>query len=544
MNRATTVKTGSTTLATINYRPDSRIANITYGNGVLTTYHYDNRGRTTEIKVVQGQTTLLDLNYSYDPVGNVVGIGTESYSYDYLNRLTTGTGAWGTIKYGYDGVGNRLWLYQSPTNITYTYGSYNRLVSSGATSYTYDNNGNRITSTSGGTATKYNYDFENRLTGVSQGSTNLGNYTYSPLGMRIQKIESGTTTTYVNKGINVVYEKAGTTINDYIFSRSMIIAKLTGSTFYYFHQDMLGSTRLITTGSTTSFSTNYLPFGVQYGASGTDPTYKYTERPEDAATGLYYNAARYYDTSVGQFMTRDPSQGVGSPYLYAGDMPETVTDPSGRQFGSILGAIGAAIGAIASYCIANPSACQSSSTTPPPPPLSPPPSTQTDSHCYYGWTGLGCNTLYVGIIALSPTEWSAAAAGEGSSVAALCVAVALVTPPLSPISGGICAAAGFGAGFTVDEIGNLFHASNGYLYVYVLGILKVGCSFFGGCSPGQPAYFEMGVWTDQIATDLSGLSFRPLGAPYYIPLYSGLPSPVATGFPGGIPRTSPWPPGF
>ncbi len=37
MNRATTVKTGSTTLATITYRSDSRMGNITYGNGVQTT---------------------------------------------------------------------------------------------------------------------------------------------------------------------------------------------------------------------------------------------------------------------------------------------------------------------------------------------------------------------------------------------------------------------------------------------------------------------------------------------------------------------------
>src|SRR5205807_4286592 len=118
MNRVATMKTGSTTLAIFNYRTDSRIANITYGNNAVTTYHYDNRVRTREIKIVQSGTTLLDLPYGYDGVGNVVAIGTESYSYDYLNRLTNGTGPWGTIKYGYDGVGNRLWTYQSPTNTT------------------------------------------------------------------------------------------------------------------------------------------------------------------------------------------------------------------------------------------------------------------------------------------------------------------------------------------------------------------------------------------------------------------------------------------
>ena len=333
MNRATTIKTGSTTLATINYRTDSRIANVTYGNNVVTTYHYDNRGRTTEIKVVQTGTTLLDLAYGYDGVGNVVSIGTESYSYDYLNRLTTGTGPWGTIKYGYDGVGNRLWSYQSPTNTTYTYSSYDRLASAGSTSYTYDNNGNRLTSTTGGITTKYNYDVENRLTSSSQGASTLGNYTYSPLGLRIQKIESGITTVYMNQGINALFEKqtlGGTTINDYIYDGGSMIAKLSGSNVYYFHTDILGSTRLVTTGSTTSFSTNYQPFGVQYEPSGIDPIYKYSGRPQDTSTGLYYNTARYYDTSVGRFISRDPENQAINPYVYADNDPEIRSDPSGR----------------------------------------------------------------------------------------------------------------------------------------------------------------------------------------------------------------------
>jgi RHS repeat-associated protein len=335
MNRATTVKSGSSTLAAIAYRSDSKVANITYGNGVLSTYRYDNRGRPTEVKVVQGQTTLLDLTYGYDNVGNVVSIGTESYSYDYLNRLTVGIGPWGTTKYGYDGLGNRLWLYQSPANTTYAYGSYNRLSSAGSTSFTYDNNGNRLTQVSGGTTTKYNYDFENRLTSVSQGGSTLGNYSYSPLGMRIQKIESGTTTAYLNSDVNVLYEKAGTTVNDYALAGNLLVAKLSGSNTYYFHQDALGSTRLVTTGSTTSFSTNYQPFGPQYGATGTDPNYKYTGKPQDTPTGLYYYGARYYDTVTGRFISRDPAKAPFSStqsncaYSYVRNNPETLTDPSG-----------------------------------------------------------------------------------------------------------------------------------------------------------------------------------------------------------------------
>jgi len=343
MNRATTVKTGSTTFATIAYRPDSKISSIVYGNGVQSMYKYDVRARPSEIKVVQGQSTLLDLNYSYDNTGNVISIGTESYAYDYLNRLTTGTGGWGTIKYGYDGVGNRLWLYQSPTNTTYTYGSYDRLSSAGSSSYTYDNNGNRITQLAGGTTTRYSYDFENRLTSVSQGSSTLENYTYSPWGQRIQKIESGITTVYVNRDISVLYEKQGSTSNDYAYVQGFLIARLSGTNTYYFHQDALGSTRLVTLGSSTSFSTNYEPFGTQYGSTGTDPSYKYTGKPQDSSSGLYYYSARYFDNSVGTFSSRDPVNqqlvpcGQSKPqeqnvYSYVKNNPEILTDPTGLAY--------------------------------------------------------------------------------------------------------------------------------------------------------------------------------------------------------------------
>src|SRR5206468_2989233 len=88
--------------------------------------------------------------------------------------------------------------------------------------------------------------------------------------------------------------------------------------------------RLVTIGSTTSFSTNYQPFGVQYSPSGTDPIYKYSGRPQDTATGLYYDTARYYDTSVGRFISRDPTREGNNPYVYAQNNPETRSDPGGQ----------------------------------------------------------------------------------------------------------------------------------------------------------------------------------------------------------------------
>jgi len=306
VNRATGIKKSSTSIANITYTPSGKVNTISYGNGVQTTYSYDSHDELTRIKVMRGSTALLDLNYTYDNVGNVQSINTESYSYDFLNRLTYSSGPWPTLQYGYDAIGNRQWFKEGATNTTYTYGSYNRLLAVGSTSYTYDNSGNLKSKTLSGVTSVYNYDFENRLIKVTQGGSTLGAYAYDPFGLRVKRVESSVTTIYLNQEVNVLYEKQGSVANDYVIVGQLLLAKLSGTNTYYFHQDHLGSTRLITLGATTDFSSNYQPFGSQYGASGTDPVYKYTGQQHDTATGLYYYGTRYYDLSVGRFISQDP----------------------------------------------------------------------------------------------------------------------------------------------------------------------------------------------------------------------------------------------
>jgi RHS repeat-associated protein len=68
----------------------------------------------------------------------------------------------------------------------------------------------------------------------------------------------------------------------------------------------------------------------------------------DAASGLYYNRARWYDSQTGRFNRLDPFFGdLQDPqslhkYLYAGADPVTHSDPSGRDFNvaSMLSASG------------------------------------------------------------------------------------------------------------------------------------------------------------------------------------------------------------
>ncbi|HEV2226816.1 MAG TPA: RHS repeat-associated core domain-containing protein [Nitrososphaerales archaeon] len=324
------------TYATVGYTVDDKIGKITYMNGEVTTYTYDNRNRPMRILDKYGSTKEMDLNYTYDATGNVKMLNTETYHYDWLNRLNYSSGPWTTITYSYDQVGNRVKMVQGTTT-TYTYGSFNRLSSAGSTSYTYDANGNMITKSEGWT---YSYDYENRLTKAVQSGTTLQQNTYDGNGNRIKQVAGSSTFTYLYLGLNILYEKnvtgSTTTVTKHFYAGGLQVAKMVGSTAFYLHQDALGSTRLVATSAVIiKFSSNYVPYGNNYGISGKE-VFMYTGKPYDSATGLYYYGARYYDPTTGRFAAQDSYYGnkndpmTMNRYIYARDNPERYIDPNGH----------------------------------------------------------------------------------------------------------------------------------------------------------------------------------------------------------------------
>src|SRR5436190_2881008 len=64
-------------------------------------------------------------------------------------------------------------------------------------------------------------------------------------------------------------------------------------------------------------------------------SYELTGKPYSSSTGLYYYYHRWYDPSVGRFISRDPRQGdLFNPqgfnhYSYASNGPTFRSDPSG-----------------------------------------------------------------------------------------------------------------------------------------------------------------------------------------------------------------------
>jgi RHS repeat-associated protein len=111
----------------------------------------------------------------------------------------------------------------------------------------------------------------------------------------------------------------------------------------------LGSLRQWTdVGGQVTYAARYAPFGSLLWQQGTAPgPWGFAGEMQDP-TGLIYLRARWYDPATGRFLTRDPFPGLVTlpstqhPYVYVGNNPVNLTDPTGEFIVPLL--VAAAIG--------------------------------------------------------------------------------------------------------------------------------------------------------------------------------------------------------
>ncbi len=83
-------------------------------------------------------------------------------------------------------------------------------------------------------------------------------------------------------------------------------------------------------------SSDYKPFGQEANATGTEK-YAFTGQYSEAEIGLYYFGARWYDASLGRFISEDPIKGSmlssqsQNPYVYCMNNPLRFIDPTGMM---------------------------------------------------------------------------------------------------------------------------------------------------------------------------------------------------------------------
>jgi RHS repeat-associated protein len=298
-------------------------------------------------------TPLQNSTYDYDSVGNILtitdsllGPQTQTFTYDELDRLINsdvsgGTDGRYTEAYTYDPASGNL---SGKAGLTYTYASgHAHAVSSlsNGNTYGYDDNGNMTTRTVNGQIYNLAYDAENRLVSVTGAAT--ANFVYDADGKQVKATVNGTTTVYVGNHyiIPLRDEVKNGTVTKYYFAGSTRLAARTGTALSYLLSDHIGSSSVTANANGEKTATAlYKAFGeTRYtlGNLGTD--YKFTGQRDDSL-GIYFFQSRWYDGSLGRFLSPDtivPTSTQGTQawdrYAFVNNNPVRYNDPTGHSAG-------------------------------------------------------------------------------------------------------------------------------------------------------------------------------------------------------------------
>ena len=384
----TTLDSATGTRTTYTYKPNTNYIStetVTRNLSPVTLAVYSYTYRADGLKTGATETTLLPsgatdtamLTWTYDALdrlmqevstdsGNTARNYTNNYSYDLnSNRISETTDA--------NGVND---------TITSTYNADNELTQSvdantGTTVYTYDPNGSQTSvthtpngTTSPDTTTTNEYDMQGQLDGTqttNSSGTTKATYEYDDAGNRVVENNTNTagttTTTYylvdtqnpngypqpIEQGTTpgspqITYVCGAQLISETYATGATIpgVGTATRPTTYYILTDAHGNTRVVTNATGTVVETmNYDAFGnaLGFNASVALTTYLYSSMPFDAASGNYYDHARYFDTGTGTFTQADYGY-TGSladpmtdlPYTFTGGDPINMLDLNGHGF--------------------------------------------------------------------------------------------------------------------------------------------------------------------------------------------------------------------
>ncbi|GIG93041.1 RHS repeat-associated core domain-containing protein [Plantactinospora endophytica] len=321
--------------------------------------------------------TVQDDSFSYDNSDNVIrvadktaivdgqlGVQSECFTYDTGNRLTF---AWTTTKpdcsagpqnspdgkgpdpyrqtFTYDEIGNIASVETDGRRGSYAYPATGSARPNAVTavtypdrtdSYRYNDPGQMTSRTVAGTTTDLSWDEEGRL----RRSTTAGQsteYLYQADGERLVRREPGSTTVYLG---DMELRAAGTSVTAtryYVAGDGAVVAVRSERGLTWLAADPQRSEQLAIDDDTGRVDRQrYLPFGGHRGGRDdiTATDRGFLGKTEDADTGLSLLSARYYDPSVGRFISPDPALDLRNPqwmnsYAYAGNNPVSRTDPSG-----------------------------------------------------------------------------------------------------------------------------------------------------------------------------------------------------------------------
>lgn len=311
-NRMTSVTDWNNHTTTYNYRADGQLNYLQYPNGVRTTYSYESstgrrNGQTTRRN---DNTIIASYSYTLDDVGNHIS-ETVTEPFTTMPQM-------------------------SSASVAYVYGNDNRLQLAGTDIFGYDNNGNTTQKGS----RSMSYDPCNNLTSVNGDLS--ATFEYDGLGNRRKAVRNGVTTKYVldilAENANVLMETnaSGTAQCYYIYGADGLVSRIGagGSTTHYYVYDHRGSTVAMVDGTTAATVTHkyqYDDFGkVLQMQEADDNSFRFVGKYGlmYEAEDLYFVRARYYDPTIGRFLSEDPIWSTNL-YQYSNNNPIINVDISG-----------------------------------------------------------------------------------------------------------------------------------------------------------------------------------------------------------------------
>ena len=370
------------------YDTEGSLSKRQAANGLQTTYGYDYQNRLTSMTNETGKGVVSKYSSTYlkngqkaEEVSTVMDKNgkstkkTAAYTYDMLGRITreTKTGR-EDISYTYDANNNRKQMTIGNKTTAYQYNKNDELLrtdtlhtdteKNDVVIYKNDKNGNQLATVNRSEIpaeakdTSYidvdvtlgdnqlndnvvnHYNALNQLTETLTKNYKVS-FTYDAEGLRTGKTVNGEKTVYVWDGDQVVMElsKGGAVQKRYIRGNDLVYAdKGENTEKTYYVTDMHGNVvQLLDESGNVTKTYEYDSFGNEVKPEKKDENpYRYCGEYYDKETEEVYLRARYYEPSVGRFITRDTYTGESDEplslhlYTYCENDGVNMVDPSGH----------------------------------------------------------------------------------------------------------------------------------------------------------------------------------------------------------------------
>jgi RHS repeat-associated protein len=260
---------------------------------------------------------------------------TVGSGYDDIDQLTSESRSGFSASYTYDANGNRLTRTVNSVTENYYYDDADKLdeIKVGGSTvkdFSYDAAGRTTSVVTGAGTTTLAYDYESRITTITFPNTSTNTFTYNGLDTRVGKVDSGGTKTYKRDGVGVT----APVLSDGGASDTPGLSERRSGTSTFSHAGIKNQHEQTAANESSAATQTYDAFGNLVGSSGTwkgpfgyGGSFGYQT---DGDSGLKLLGHRYYDSSTGRFLTRDPAKDGRNWYVYCDNDPTTGADPLGQ----------------------------------------------------------------------------------------------------------------------------------------------------------------------------------------------------------------------